>query len=178
MEQAVVRAASRMAFHIGKGDLPLMMSNPLMRLMLQFKSFGLTAPGPRLTPMAQGLARGDFKAMQGVGSALTLGGIAYYFKELAAGNNTPDLSPGGSPVKRSTSRGSSAYCRISTTRSRQWRACRPSTSQRTIPEALLGPAAGTLGSLGERSITCAPAERQRRTSIGCGSCCLCRMSGF
>ena len=94
VEQAVVRAASRMAFHIGKGDLPLLMSNPLAQMVLQFKSFALTAPGRVLMPLTQGVAHGDFKAVQGIGSMLALGMAAYYFKEIAAGNNKPDLSPG------------------------------------------------------------------------------------
>jgi len=94
VEQAVVRSASRMAFHIGAGDLPLVMSNPLFQVVAQFKSFALTAPGRVLTPLAQGVAHGDLKAINGMAAALYLGGMAYVAKEIVAGNNKPDLSIG------------------------------------------------------------------------------------
>jgi hypothetical protein len=150
VEQAVVRAASRMAFHIGKGDLPLMMSNPLIQMMLQFKSFALTAPGRVLMPLTQGVAHGDFKAVQGIGSMLALGMAAYYFKEVAAGNNKPDLSPGrlaGEAVDKSGLLGyiPDLYSTLAPM------AGLPTSSRysdRSIPEALLGPAMGTVGSLG------------------------------
>lgn len=151
VEQAVVRAASRMAFHIGKGDLPLMMSNPLVQMMLQFKSFALTAPGRVLMPLTQGVAHGDFKAVQGIGSMLALGGMAYYMKEIAAGNNKPDLSPmrlAGEMVDKSGLLGyvPDLYSTLAPM------AGLPTSSRysnRTLSEALVGPAMGSVVRLGE-----------------------------
>jgi hypothetical protein len=151
VEQAVVRAASRMAFHIGKGDLPLMMSNPLAQMVLQFKSFALTAPGRVLMPLTQGIAHGDFKAVQGIGSMLALGGMAYYLKEIAAGNNKPDLSVGrlaGEMVDKSGLLGAlpDLYSTLAPM------AGLPTSSRysnRTLSEALLGPAMGSVVRLGD-----------------------------
>ncbi len=151
VEQAVVRSASRMAFHIGKGDLPLIMSNPLAQMMLQFKSFALTAPGRVLTPLAQGVAHGDLKAMSGVAAGFYLGALAYVVKEVAAGNNKPDLSPervGAEMLDKSgflgilpdmaqslgTPFGMPSLSRF---------------SNRSISESLVGPVAGTADSLAQ-----------------------------
>lgn len=151
VEQAVVRAASRMAFHIGRGDLPLLMSNPLAQMVLQFKSFSLTAPGRVLTPLAQGMAHGDIKALNGVAAGLYLGGMAYVAKEVASGNNKPDLSPGRLAAEMLDKSGFAAWLPdLAQSLGTPFGA--PSLSRfrnRSISESLAGPALGTLDSLAQ-----------------------------
>jgi hypothetical protein len=151
VEQAVVRAASRMAFHIGKGDLPLIMSNPLAQMVLQFKSFALTAPGRVLTPLAQGVAHGDLKAINGIAAGFYLGALAYVAKEVAAGNNEPDLSPGRLAAEMLDKSGFLGVLPdIAQSIGTPFGA--PSLSRfsnRSISESIAGPALGTLDTLAQ-----------------------------
>ena len=131
VEQAVVRAASRMAFHIGKGDLPLMMSNPLVQMVMQFKSFALTAPGRVLMPLTQGVAHGDFKAVQGVGSMLALGMAAHGLgRSRREEQQNRIYHQRVWLVKWPTSRACLGSCRIYTACWRRTRACRSSRASR------------------------------------------------
>jgi hypothetical protein len=151
VQQAVVRSASRMAFHIGKGDLPLIMSNPLAQMVLQFKSFSLTAAGRVLTPLAQGAAHGDLKAMNGIAAGFYLGGLAYVAKEVAAGNNEPDLSPGRLAAEMTDKSGFLGYLPdILQSLGTPFGA--PSLSRysnRSISESIAGPALGTVDTLAQ-----------------------------
>lgn len=149
VEQAVVRSASRMAFHIGKGDLPLIMSNPLAQMVLQFKSFSLTAAGRVMTPLAQGVAHGDLKAINGVAAGFYLGAMAYVAKEVAAGNNKPDLSHGRLAAEMLDKSGFLAWL-PDMAQSLGTPFGAPSLSRfsnRSISESIAGPALGTLDSL-------------------------------
>ncbi len=92
IEQAVYQAGNSMAFHIGKGDLPLMMNSGTAKLIMQFKSFAMSSVNRMLIPLEQGLAHGDIKAANGAAMLLSLGALTYYVKEIASGNNHPDLS--------------------------------------------------------------------------------------
>jgi hypothetical protein len=92
VEQAVVRAGNTMAFAIGKGDLPLMMNSSHARMLLQFKSFAISSVNRMVTPLMQGVAHGDIASINGMVAMLTLGGMAYAVKEIAAGRK-PDFNP-------------------------------------------------------------------------------------
>jgi hypothetical protein len=91
VEDAVVRAADIMGSHRGLGDLPLMMDGEIIKTLMQFKSFGMSATNRILIPVAQGLARGDAATANGLMAMLGLGAMTYMMKELAAGRE-PDLS--------------------------------------------------------------------------------------
>lgn len=91
VEQAVYRSATQVAFHIGKGDIPFMMSTGLGKSILQFRSFQVSSINRLMIPLAQGLAHGDIKAVNGLAVLLTLGSMSYVTKELSSGRK-PDLS--------------------------------------------------------------------------------------
>ena len=92
VEQAVVRAGNTMAFHVGKGDLPLLMNSSHARMILQFKSFAISSVNRMVLPLMQGVAHGDLASINGMAAMLALGGMAYAVKEVAAGRQ-PDFSP-------------------------------------------------------------------------------------
>lgn len=93
VEDAVVKAADIMVTTRGAGDLPLFMDKELAKTLLQFKSFGMASVTRTLVPMMQGFAHRDLATVNGAALMLTLGGLSYYVRELAAGIE-PDLSPG------------------------------------------------------------------------------------
>lgn len=92
IENAVVKVADTVVVSRGVGDLPLMMDNEFVKILFQFKSFGMAATNRVLIPMAQGLARGDLAAANGLMMMLALGGLTYVTKEWTSGRE-PDLSP-------------------------------------------------------------------------------------
>ncbi len=92
IEQAVQRAGSSNAFFVGKGDMPGFANSEMGKMMVQFKSFAISSVNRMVIPLAQGLARKDLHAVNGLASMLALGAMTYYTKELAAGRK-PDLSP-------------------------------------------------------------------------------------
>jgi len=92
LEDAVVKTADIMIVTRGAGDLPLLMDNEIVKTLMQFKSFGMSATNRILIPLAQGVARGDVASANGLMVMLALGAMTYFTKELAAGRE-PDLSP-------------------------------------------------------------------------------------
>jgi len=93
VENSIFKVADELVVTRGLGDLPAAMDGELVKTLLQFKSFAMSSVNRTMIPMAQGLAHGDLKTVQGMLSAMTLGMLTYYVKEHAAGR-TPDLSAG------------------------------------------------------------------------------------
>jgi hypothetical protein len=91
-ESAIVQVGHIMSVSRGAGDLPLFMDYEVAKQLFQFKSFGMAGVNNILIPVAQGLAAGDAATANGLLVMLTLGGMTYTLKELAAGRQ-PDLSP-------------------------------------------------------------------------------------
>jgi hypothetical protein len=149
VEQAVVRAGQTVAFAVGKGDLPLMMNSPLAKMLLQFKSFSISSVNRLAIPVAQGLAHGDLKAVNGLGVMLALGGMSYVIKEELAGRK-PDLSPGRLALEMADRSGVLGYLPDAWDASTRLTHL-PSFSRfgdRSGAEAFAGPTYGTLGNVG------------------------------
>ena len=84
-EGAVSKDAHSMTLRPGVGDTPLLMSSEVGKALLQFKSFAFAASRHVLMPMAQGLPRGDARAMTGLLALLASGYLSYWTKQRTAG---------------------------------------------------------------------------------------------
>ncbi len=81
---ALRKSADTVVLTKGAGDTPLLMSNELVRTLLQFKSFGQAAVNRLVIPTAQGLARGDVATLNGLLLMLGLGTLRYAAKQWTA----------------------------------------------------------------------------------------------
>lgn len=84
-ESAVIRDAHSVTLRPGAGDTPLLMSTELGKSVMQFKNFAFAANNTVINPLAQGLARGDPRAMMGVMALAGAGYLSYASKQIAAG---------------------------------------------------------------------------------------------
>lgn len=93
-EAAILKGAHAMSLRPGVGDIPLAMSHELGKLLLQFKSFAFAASRHVLMPIAQGVARGDVRAMSGLLSLLVTGYASYWAKQRESGQPVETDNPG------------------------------------------------------------------------------------
>lgn len=150
VEEAVLKSADIMSLTKGAGDLPLLMDSEAAKTLLQFKSFGLASVNRMMIPLAQGLAHKDAAAASGLGVMLTLGGMTYVLKEIAAGRE-PDLTPTRVAAEALNWSGALAYLPdvwdpVSGLAPEPLRGMRFSRySDRSPIETLMGPTFGTIG---------------------------------
>jgi hypothetical protein len=92
-EGAITRNADALTTIHGAGDLPMIMDAETAKTLLQFKTFAMTSVSRMMIPVAQGISRGDPKAISGAAVMLFMGATSYYIREKVAAR-TPDLSMG------------------------------------------------------------------------------------
>lgn len=84
-ESAVARDAHGVTLRPGVGDTPLFMSKEWGKFIMQFKSFAFAASRVVGTPLLQGIAHGDARAMEALVALVAMGTASYVTKQKAAG---------------------------------------------------------------------------------------------
>ncbi|HUP06839.1 MAG TPA: JAB domain-containing protein [Caldimonas sp.] len=82
---AVDKHAEAATLTPSKGDTPLWTSQEWGKALFQFKTFGAVAVRKVVTPLAQGIAHGDLRAVQGLASLIASGALVYAAKQLVSG---------------------------------------------------------------------------------------------
>lgn len=162
-ESAILRDAHAMTLSPGAGDLPLHMSTESGKFLRQFQSFSFAATRHVLLPLAQGIAAGDVRAMNGLLALVASGYLAYYTKQRTAGQPL-ESNPGRLALEvldRSNLSGWTGQAifpglwALGFKDLSRW-------SDRDAVETFLGPAAGTLADIWQRRLgakfTANPAE--------------------
>lgn len=153
-EAAILKDAHAMTLSPGAGDTPLLMSTELGKLILQFKSFAFAASRHVLLPLSQGVAGGDPRAITGLFSLAMAGFLSYAAKQKAAGQpiETENLGRLALEVADKSNlagwTGEAIYPGIWQLGFKDY----SRWSDRDATETLLGPSAGTLGSIYERRL--------------------------
>lgn len=84
-ESAILKEAHGVTLRPGVGDTPLLMSTEMGKLIFQFQTFAYASQRIVVNPLAQGLASGDARAVQGLFALLAMGTMSYASKQQAAG---------------------------------------------------------------------------------------------
>ena len=153
-ESAILKDAHAMTLSPGAGDLPLVMSTEVGKLLLQFKSFAFAASRHVILPLAQGVAAGDVRAMTGLLTLASAGFLSYAAKQKAAGQSIEAGNPGRLALEmldKSNVLGWTgemiypAIWQLGFKDFSRW-------SDRDATETLLGPSIGTVASVYERRL--------------------------
>jgi len=93
-ETAILKDAHGMTLRPSVGDTPLLMSTELGKALLQFKTFAFASGNTVVNPMAQGLVRGDPRAIAGIMALAGAGTMSYMTKQWMAGQPIETDNPG------------------------------------------------------------------------------------
>jgi hypothetical protein len=93
-ETAILKDAHGMTLRPSVADTPLLMSNELGKTVGQFKTFAFAAQNAVINPIAQGIARGDPRAVAGLLTLAGAGAMSYMIKQTRAGQPIEFDNPG------------------------------------------------------------------------------------